>query len=422
MPTGDWVRLSNSPKSLTCRTYDIYRFDPITSAVIQVSNIRNADEYNPSWSPNGKKVVHDTWFPELGQSKLFITDVNTGASTLLRGALGGNDAAWSPNGKWIVFDRVAMDKYNLYLLPAAGGASKVVRKDAVAADWAPSGKRLVFQQFSDGSIRTMPIDGGKGGVTFLDYGANPSWSPNGAWIAYERDGKIWKVSVNGLGKKLGEPVLVVDMLLDAGQPTWSPDSQIIVFHAGLDRFFDLWSVPAVGGEPVWLNGAPGFGDYDPVYAKNSAKVAYASFSPSGQAPRVWVTPYTYDFPEGAWTEGEHQYRIKDSLGNVGPYVPFSVTPEAPIYDGSVLLRGWSPVAWTGESCEWIGEIYPDQPTRAHSGWTSPPLSHGDALAHFDGLSAWIVPDGGEAIPLAPQTMIPFHSETWLDFVCRSTQP
>jgi regulation of enolase protein 1 (concanavalin A-like superfamily) len=421
--TGDWVRLSNSPKPLNCRTYDIYAFDPVTSAVTQVSNIRNADEYNPSWSPNGKKVVHDTWYPDLGQSEIYITDVNTGASTKLSGALGGNDAAWSPNGKWIVFDRVPMGQYNLYLLPATGGTSQLVREDAVSADWVPSGKRLVFQQPSDESILTLPIDGGKGGITFLDYGANPSWSPNGDWIAYERDGKIWKVAVNALGRKLGEPILMVDMLLDAGQPTWSPDSQTIMFHAGLDRFYDLWSVPAVGGEPVWLNGVPDFGDYDPAYAKNSARSAYASVSPSGQAKRLWVQTYTYDFPKGAWTEGEHQYHIKDNLGHIAPDVPFTVSLEAPSYEGFVLLRPFALVANTGEGCEWITSIHTNQPTRTHAGWLNEfPSPFSEAIDYFSTLDAWIVPDGGEPVPMAPQTMMPYFAEIWWELICRSTAP
>jgi Tol biopolymer transport system component/regulation of enolase protein 1 (concanavalin A-like superfamily) len=423
-PNGDWVRLSNSPKQLTCRTYDIYAFDTSNGGVTQVSNIRNADEFNPSWSPNGRKVVHDTWFPHLNQSKIFITDINTGASTRLRGALGGNDADWSPNAKWIVFDRVPVEKYNLYLLPAAGGTSKLVRRDAISADWAPNGKRLVFQQPSDGSIQTMPINGGIGGVTFLDYGANPAWSPDGAWIAYEQDGNIWKVAVNALGKMLAEPILVVDMLLDAGQPTWSPDGQTIAFHAGLDRFYDLWSVPAAGGDPVWLNGAPGFGDYDPAFAKDSSKVVYASFSPSGQAPRHWARPHTYDFPGGTWMEGDHQYHIQDNHGGVGPDVPFTVSLDAPSYEGFVLLRPRALIANTMEGCQWVDVIHPDQPTRAHSGWvtdwnvdvfrsswlSSPPLTSG------------IVPDESEPVLMAPHIMMPYEEAIWWEFLCRSTAP
>jgi regulation of enolase protein 1 (concanavalin A-like superfamily) len=180
IPSGDWVRLSNSPKALTCRTYDIYAYDPLTGETKPISNIRDADEYNPSWSPNGKKVAHDVVAGD-GSQAIYITDVKTGLSAPLAGAENGNDAVWSPSGKWLAFDLGAWSETpNLYLIPASGGTPTFVRENAVSADWAPNGKRLVFQDLTDGAIRTTPVDGGQGGVTTIAAsGMNPAWSPDG---------------------------------------------------------------------------------------------------------------------------------------------------------------------------------------------------------------------------------------------------
>ncbi|MCK5700245.1 MAG: DUF4082 domain-containing protein, partial [Cyclobacteriaceae bacterium] len=82
-------------------SYDIYKVNTKSGNVERVSFIDDADEFNPSFSNDGKKVAHDVvgGSAPLGHS-IYITDVNTGMSTLLDGADGGNDASWSPNGQY----------------------------------------------------------------------------------------------------------------------------------------------------------------------------------------------------------------------------------------------------------------------------------------------------------------------------------
>lgn len=258
--------------------YGIYVFNADTGAVTLVTkNLPDTDEFNPAWSPSGRQIAHDVVVQGISHG-IYITDVKTGISVPLKGAQdGGNNAAWSPNSKWIVFDRVPAGDPSLYLVPSAGGTPKLIRSDAINADWAPSGKRLVFQQPSDGSIRTMAVDGGKGAETLIAaQGASPVWSPDGRWIAYEYEGDIWKVQVNDQGKALGAPMRVTNNPFPEGHPTWTPDSKNIVFHADVGTGFDVWRIPARGGTPVRLAGAPDAGDYDPACAPKGRMVAYGS--------------------------------------------------------------------------------------------------------------------------------------------------
>jgi Tol biopolymer transport system component len=406
-------------------SYEIYVFDPQTGEIALITrNLPDSDKYNPSWSQNGKWIAHDVVIPGVSHG-IYITDVKTGISTPLVGAQdGGNDAAWSPNGKWIVFDRVPSDDPSLYLVPAVGGEATLVREDAVSADWAPSGRRLVFQQPSDGSIRTAPVDGGREAETIIaERGANPAWSPDGNWIAYELDGDIWKQQVNVLGRVFGEPIQVTSGPFTHGQPTWSLDSQAIVFHSAFGGDFDLWSVPAEGGESTWLNGAPIFGDYDPAYARNSHLVAYASPSPDGQAPRDWVAAFTYDLPANSWTTGTHTYQFYvDFADIITPGFAFVVSSDSPVYEGAVLIRGGNVLrAWTGAGCESIDDIHPNQPARFHVGW-SMFGSYAEALAFYanDFHVAW---DGGERVVMAGHTILPFNEAVdWGGYVCSFTFP
>jgi Tol biopolymer transport system component len=404
------------------QTYDIYAYDPLTGTTQQITYLANRDEYNPSWSPNGKKVAHDVVKPD-GSHGIYITDVKTGVSTPLVGAEdGGNDAVWSPNGKRIAFDRHWVGDSSLYIVPSTGGAATLVRGDAVSADWAPNGKRLVFQQPSDGSIRTIPVDGGKGGETIIAAsGANPVWSPDGNWIAYDYNGDIWKVQVNVQGRTFGEPIQVTSGPFSDGQPSWSADSATIAYHTGFTSDWDIWTVPAAGGMPTWLTGAPEFGDYDPAYAKNSSNVAYASFSPEGQAARLWVAAYTYDPPVGTWGEGDHHYHF-EAGSETTPEIPFNVSSEAPLYDGFVLLRPAALRARVGDECLMaVSAIRPEQATRFHAGYLSPEGTYQEAQTFFDSLTARAIWDDGMSAELARHEIRPYSPDGWWQYVCTYTK-
>jgi regulation of enolase protein 1 (concanavalin A-like superfamily) len=435
IPSGEWVQLSNSPKTLTCRTYDIYAYDKVTGGIKQITNLRESDEYNPTWSPNAKFIAHDV---VTGDSHdIYITHVATGKSLPLKGADSGNDAAWSPNGLWIAFDRRWAGDESIYVVPFTGGHRRLVRGNAVSPDWSPNGLRIVFQDPADGGkLKTVGLLGDLV-IGVAEYGESPSWSPDGKWIAYQRDGDIWKVRVGLLGAPLAEPIQVTSGPFDDGGPTWSADSKYIIYASGFGMDYDLWKVPAAGGMPIWLNGSPEFGDYDPDHAGNSPKIAYESFSPEGQAVRSWVAAYSYDLPIGTLTDGTYPYHFDFEWTLPEPGVfsgqggEFVVSNEAPIYDGNILLRGPAELRGVdtpeGLVCETVGEINPDQPARFLIGWLYGydvfiPMTYAEARAHFDSITARAVWGDEMSAPLARHEIFPWTSQLdWPAYVCTYTR-
>ena len=424
--TDQWFDLSNSSKTLACRTYDIYTFDPQTDETRQITNLPDTHEYNPRWSPDGKKIVHDTWNTDWSSHGIYITDVKTGVSTPLAGAEGGSYPTWSPNEKWIAFDRGADNDYRLFIVPPTGGDPKLVREDAFMASWAPNSQRLAFHQPSDGSIRTIELKGGNETMV-AERGNGPAWSPDGEWIAFEMDGDIWKVNVDSHGNPLSDAIQLTSGPVWEGRPTWSNNSKTIAFHAGMGQDTDIWTIPASGGTATWLTGAPVFGDYDANYSFNGQYIAYSSFSPDGQAARVWGAAFSYDV--GTWAEGEHSYYLEETHSvpepatNTTPEIVFNVSNDAPAYNGYVLLRGFALRARVGSGCPAINpRIRPDQNTRFGYGWmTDFPMTYAEAVAHFNSMTVKANWDDGMSADLLRHEIFSWSSVDWDQYVCSATE-
>jgi len=257
--------------------YDIYLYDVLTGTATQVTTLAGTGEFNPAFSPNGRSIVHDVVHFDPYSQDLYVTDVATGVSRPLVGSEGGNDGDWSPTGL-IVFDRLG----SLYVVPASGGTSRLVRANGNDAQWNPGGTSLVFVDATDNSVRTMELRSGAEHVV-APFGINPAWSIDGTRIVYSDVSNLFLVDVNQAGASLGPPRQVT---FDVGavfnsQPTWANDGRSIVFHSnrGNEVFdWDLWQVSASGGVPTRLTGTVGEGDYDPSYYQQKY-VAFAGFTP-----------------------------------------------------------------------------------------------------------------------------------------------
>jgi Tol biopolymer transport system component len=147
---------------------------------------------------------------------------------------------WSPNGKRLAFAVTsfsAVNPYNgLHVVNLRTGRDiQIVRQgqygeyDWQGLDWSPDGRRLVYT--TKGGIAIVNADGSSRKVLRSPkdrFDRSPSWSPDGAWIAFASSGPqespgIWAMRADGSQRR--------QLVRFGATPAWSPDGARIAFHA-----------------------------------------------------------------------------------------------------------------------------------------------------------------------------------------------
>jgi Tol biopolymer transport system component len=196
--------------------------------------------------------------------------------------------AWG-GGEAVVFTSERGNVRHAYRMRIGGETTRIGPQGAAQENprVSPDGTRIVYEQYisqtdQDLGLHIANIDGSKArrvtpappaGATW-GY-ADPSFSPEGRWIAFARvtdfeqgHAAIFIMRTGGGGLRQ-----LTGYNLDASKPRWSPDGQTILFTqrgdiAQSELFtWPLWIVPVSGGPPTRLTrNQPGWafnGDWSP---------------------------------------------------------------------------------------------------------------------------------------------------------------
>jgi TolB protein len=146
----------------------------------------------PRWAPDGRRLIAltddcCTWS---------IIDLRTGAQDAVLVDAGNGDPtpcspAWSPGGRWIAFSQA--DPSGLGLYDVRRRRERLLKFGGSHADWAPNGRRLVFDTTEEcvgGPSRRASIfvarTDGRGLRRLARNASDPAWSPDGRRIAFVR--------------------------------------------------------------------------------------------------------------------------------------------------------------------------------------------------------------------------------------------
>jgi Tol biopolymer transport system component len=251
----------------------------LTGGVPNWSGIVERDT-NPAVSPDGRTVAFertDVFLAATDTSVWTIGVDGTGLRQVSADLLGGQPA-WSPDGTRIAYRGLSMDAYGILVVGADGSGNRMLTQDggplANATDpaWSPDGTKIAVA-VPDGSdassIASIDVETGESALispAFWDAGS-PSWSPDGQRLTFAHGGGIVLLTLaDGSVTDLttthtAEEAASADLEYTDAEPTWSPDGQWIAFERAFsasETFVyavrpdgtDLHRV-GLGGDPAW---------------------------------------------------------------------------------------------------------------------------------------------------------------------------
>jgi len=284
VPTMQWQRAWKRYQG--GQTFPIWIINLSDLKVVKIPR-ENSNDKNPMWMGDKIYFLSD----RSGPVTLFVYDLSTGKvnQVLKNDGLDIKSAEAGPGA--IVYEQFG--SLNLYDL--ASGKSRTlpvslngdllevrphyvkVGSRIAGAGLSPTGARAVFE--ARGEILTVPAE--KGDIRNLTNttGAmerDPSWSPDGKWIAYFSDESgeyalhLRDQSGKGEVKKIG----LGDPPSFFYNPLWSPDSKKIAFS---DKRLNLWYLDIEKGTPAKIDTtyyySPPFA-FNPTWSPDSRWLAY----------------------------------------------------------------------------------------------------------------------------------------------------
>lgn len=262
-PDGQWIAYSVSTADSTKdkSDTDVWMTSWDGETTIRLTSTPEP-ESTPRWSPDNRYLAFSSGRQEGKGGQIWLLDRRGGEAqrlTMLKG--GASDFAWSPDAKRLVLvldeetDSVARKDTAEHKTPKPIVIDRYHFKRDITGYL--GSKRTHLALFD---VATKKLDTLTNGLTEDDL---PSWSPDGARIAFvrtavaepgkSRDSNIWVVDA-----KAGASAKQLTTFdgPDGGRPSWSPDGKSVAFTRGDEPRYSAYSlsklavVPSDGGAPA----------------------------------------------------------------------------------------------------------------------------------------------------------------------------
>jgi Tol biopolymer transport system component len=240
--------------------YDIYIMDAAGQNVRQLTQDAG-DNWEPAWSPDGSRIAFISYRTGLGE--LYVMDVDGFEAIQLSFSPDAQDATyenfgptWSPDSTQIAYQSVRDDNSDIYVVDADSGIEYQLTTDFgwdFWPAWSPDGANIAFGSWRDGDPEIYTVPPEFGAVTRLTessgYDGRAMWSPDGIMIAFETD----RDAIDGNGDTNiyvmfsdgADPTPLTDHSARDESPAWSPAmaGDVLIYVVGGTALDD-------SGEPV----------------------------------------------------------------------------------------------------------------------------------------------------------------------------
>jgi Tol biopolymer transport system component len=206
--------------SSRAESFDIYVQSIAEGSPTQLTD-SSSDDRHPTWSPNGQHIAFTRESEGEWPANRAIHVVNADGSGLKQLCTACSQPAWSPDGQRIAFVKLYEDAPNPIAVMDADGTDVAIITDPEGEEtndahpsWSPDGERIAFCR-KTASIRDIrwigdPVQDRGDVYTISADGTNllrltrsasvlntkPTWSPDGATIAFAREHYAWTLNVS----------------------------------------------------------------------------------------------------------------------------------------------------------------------------------------------------------------------------------
>ncbi len=199
--------------------------------------------------------------------------------------------ALSPDGNTIAFSSDRNGSFEIFVKQLVTSAREIqITSDGgqnFQAAFSPDGSMIAYHSKLRGGISVIPATGGPA-KRVSDFGSNPAWSPDGAYIAFQSDplndlsssvrnamppSTLWIVPIEG-----GESRQITKPNEPAGghgAPAWSPDGGSLVFDVNDWNHSSIAVVNVATGSVVKLDTSPHAAG-DPVFSSDGKAVLFVA--------------------------------------------------------------------------------------------------------------------------------------------------
>ena len=236
--------------------YEIYTMNQDGSDQMRLTD-NPAEDRQPSWSPSGRKILFIS--ERNGNPEIYIMNADGSNQTrLTENTAGDGEPSWSPDGTRIIFTSGRDGNAEVYIMNADGSNQTRLTENPAGdgePSWSPDGTRIVFASGRDDNAEVYIMNADGSGLTRLtDNPAadrQPSWSPDGTRIAFvsNRDGNREIYTMNADGSN---PIRLTNEPAKDIHPSWSPDSRRIAFVSERDFIHEVYVMDADGSNTVRL--------------------------------------------------------------------------------------------------------------------------------------------------------------------------